>query len=278
LSEVDFRWNYISECPSSGGFVKNNSNTASGIRIYGNIFRDGYPVNCNTGTCPDWRIFNNTFAATAGPVGGDGTRTGWYVYNNIVFGQSTSSMPAANGYNLFSQTTGNSCSMNAGPGENVTTRMPNNCDLIIVVPDPFVNSSGDLPEDFRLTAALAGWSGYNVGLLDAITGEKKYALDIYGNARGADGVWDRGAVEYTSTGVSNYDLRTSNVERRHAGEISNWLNPVRSLGMLRALVGPGEIIYDLRGNAVDTKTLGPGGVYLVKDQKTGAIMRAMVVR
>jgi len=196
LSDVDYRWNYISECPSSGGFVKNSSSTSSSVRIYGNIFRDGYAVNCNTGSCPGWRIFNNTFATGGGSVGGDGARIDWMVYNNIVFDSGAGAMPPSHGYNLFIQPTNSSCDMNAGESENVITRYPSNCDLIIDVSDPFINSWGDMPEDFRLAHAVADWDGYDVCRLDTCDDVRRYNYDLLGSERGVDGSWDRGALEY----------------------------------------------------------------------------------
>jgi hypothetical protein len=201
MSDLHFRYNYIGECPSSGGFVKNNTNTSSDVRIYGNVFTNGFPINCNSGPCDNWRIFNNTFQAFGGgPWGGDGTKTGWLTYNNIMY--NSSSFSAVGPYSWLSKVSGGQCSSGADSTSNATVRYPNNCDLFPETSDPFVNSSLSTPEAFKLAAPISGWSGYNVCLLDACTGEKKYNIDLFGNTRGAGGVWQRGAFEFVGGGIS----------------------------------------------------------------------------
>jgi hypothetical protein len=197
MGDLHFRWNFIAESPSSGGFVKNNTQTSDSVRIYGNVFGNGFPINCNTGTCTNWRIFNNTFYnVTSGPVGGDGTKTNLMIYNNIIYKANTSGLPTSqHGYNWYSKASP-SCSMGGLSSENITVLYPNNCDAIAEASDPFKNSLGTNPEDMRLAKLIANWPGLNVCTLDACTGEKKYNTDAFGLVRGKDGVWDRGAFEY----------------------------------------------------------------------------------
>ncbi|MGZ3796927.1 MAG: hypothetical protein ACXVB1_11195 [Pseudobdellovibrionaceae bacterium] len=199
MSDIHFRWNYIAHSPSSGGFVKNNTTTSDSVRIYGNYFADGFPINCNSGPCTNWRIFNNTFANSSGPVGGDGGFTNLLLFNNITFNASTSALPGTHDYNWFSKITSNSCKMAPGPHENVIANYPNDCDAITETLDPFVNSAGTTPEDWKLNSAtLPGLIGTNVCALDSCTGEKKYNLDSFGTLRGASGSWLMGAYEFGS--------------------------------------------------------------------------------
>jgi hypothetical protein len=195
MDDVHFRWNYVAECPSSGGFVKNNVQTSSDIRIYGNVFEDGFPIQCNTGNCTGWRIVNNTFHhLTGGPFGGDGTFSGLLFYNNIVHDGTIGVLRDTHGYNWFSSVSGR-CQSGANNTENITVR-PGNCDLLNETRDPFVNASGHSPENFKLTAPLGGWPGTDVCSMALCGPENQYQFDIFGKTRGADGVWDRGAYEY----------------------------------------------------------------------------------
>lgn len=198
MSDVQFRWNWITESPSSGGFVKNNTPESTDVRIYGNVIGNGYPINCNSGPCTDWRIFNNTFiGVTSGPIGGDGTLSGGLVYNNVIFDGAVTRMFATHDYNWWSQIDSNSCDMTVGANENLTKRQPGDCDLSPETADPFVAyGSGD----YRLTAALSGFTGTDsCALAEACSATFAYDVDWWGRTRGADGTWDRGALEYSAT-------------------------------------------------------------------------------
>jgi len=194
---VHFRWNFIAETPSTGGYVKNASGDASNIRIYGNVMGNGNPISCNTGTGTGWRVFNNTFfGISGGPTQGDCAMSGWLVYNNIMFnGPYSPGLDGTHDHNWYSKISSGSCNMNPAAHENVNKKYPGSCDNVTESADPFVNSAGRTPEDWRLSVALAAWPGTNVCALDACTGEKKYNVDAFGTARAADGVWDRGAME-----------------------------------------------------------------------------------
>ncbi|MBI1936260.1 VCBS repeat-containing protein [Candidatus Woesearchaeota archaeon] len=200
MDDVHFRWNYIGESPSSGGFVKNANPTSDSIRIYGNVFRNGFPINCNTGPCTNWRIFNNAFVTgITGPLGGDGARSGFLVYNNIIRNANVASLGGTHDYNWYSAVTGTSCSMQSSAHENVNKLYPGNCDTVTETLNPFVNINGATPESLKLANPLSGNPGTDVCALDSCTGNKFYNLDAFGNIRGADGVWDRGAYEYTGS-------------------------------------------------------------------------------
>lgn len=198
MNDLHFRWNWITESPSSGGFVKNNVQTSTDVRIYGNVIGNGFPVQCNTGTCTNWRIYNNTFLTmTAGPIGGDGARSGWLVYNNIVFDGTATALPATHDYNWWSQMDSVSCDMNVGASENLTDRYPGNCDLAPETTDPFVSYATG---DYRLTAGLTSYAGTDsCALSESCSATIAYDVDWWGRTRGADGVWDRGALEFSTT-------------------------------------------------------------------------------
>lgn len=199
MDDIHFRWNFISESPSSGGFVKNDSSTSTLVRIYGNFFQNGGSILCNTGTCTNWRVFNNSINDGYGPVSGDGTKIGAMFYNNLIYNSSGVSPWTAHDYNWWSDTT-LQCSMDVNTNENITDNFPGDCDALSETRDPYLDSSGDMPEDFRLSSALTGWPGTDVCILDDCVGDDLFTLDAYGNTRGFDGVWDIGAYELdTST-------------------------------------------------------------------------------
>jgi hypothetical protein len=202
MDNIHFRWNYVSESPSSGGFVKNNTQNSDSVRIYGNVFANGFPINCNTGSCSNWRIFNNTFHhGSGGPVGGDGATTNSYFYNNIVL-NFTSMAPlwGTNDYNWFTRCSGLRCTMSSSTTENICKGCAGGCDSVTETSTPFENPNGTVPEDFRLTSALSGYAGYDVCKLDGgCTGENKYNIDAFGKTRGSDATWDRGAYEFGGT-------------------------------------------------------------------------------
>jgi hypothetical protein len=201
MSNTHFRWNYVADCPSSGGFVKNDVESSDSIRIYGNVFENGFPINCNTGPCTNWRVFSNTFHSFGGgPVGGDGAYgSDNYFYDNIMYGASfLGQLRGSHDYNWFSSCSGLRCTMNSSAHENVCVDCVSGCDSITETLNPFVNSTGDTPEDFRLSAAIIGQNGYDVCQLDSCAGENKYNIDVFGSIRGADGTWDMGAYEFAS--------------------------------------------------------------------------------
>jgi hypothetical protein len=86
-----------------------------------------------------------------------------------------------------------------------------------------VNSAN---RDFRLKSPLTGYLG--LALADT------YNIDFLGNTRGADGVWDRGAFEYGTTGI-----------RRMENEISVKLPMIND-----KLKSSSVKIYDVHGKAV----------------------------
>lgn len=200
MDDVHFRWNYIGECPSSGGFVKNSSPDSSLIRIYGNVFRNGFPINCNTGSCSDWRIINNTFVDTrGGPFGGDGHVSGLLFYNNIIARGKMSGFWDEHGYNWASMLSSWSCNTHANTTENIIVRYPTNCDDIVESENPFIDLSISLPEYLKLSRELSLWRGIDFCSIESCDEENKYHLDAFGNIRGNDGFWDRGAFEFISS-------------------------------------------------------------------------------
>lgn len=194
-----FRWNYIKDINNSAiiGFV-NEGGPSENIELYGNIIdyraggqspaffvdmdgvSNGVPV-----IASNWKCFNNTVVAWNGgsPAYNLNGGTG-YFRNNLYANHVHSYGPGLNGivshnafYNLRRGTTDVTASWASLGGSSQT-----------FASDPFLNYT---TRDLRLKApTLPGSSdGSPAG----------NAVDMFGNRRGADGVWDRGALEYTGT-------------------------------------------------------------------------------
>jgi hypothetical protein len=237
LQNVHFRWNFIAETPSTGGFVRNGCapdlvQDSTDVRIYGNIFgsanyiatnENGKPIVLTSGAgigyTSGWIVFNNTFipmsvsestvAKLYGPISGI-TWTGTnYYYNNIAYdsyGNKSDFIWLWNtqGYNWFSNIQNYSSDLVNGYAVNGSNINSGVWPMTFYgeTSNPFTGNGHSLvPEDYTLSGPLVNkqptssttYAGYNVCLLDACTGEKKYNIDMFGNIRTN---WTIGAVEY----------------------------------------------------------------------------------
>ncbi|MEK7130088.1 MAG: hypothetical protein AAB793_00360 [Patescibacteria group bacterium] len=103
--------------------------------------------------------------------------------------------------------------------------------------EPFIDRTG---EDFRLTEPT------NSGL----TLDDEFKYDMYGNVRGADGVWDRGAIEYTASVPPPPHLK---------GDFNSdgFVNNLDFIQFKNAFKGIFNSIFDLSSDsAIDVKDLG----------------------
>ena len=200
-SNVIVRYNLFEDIMGTGFIaIVNSTGTASNWEIYGNVFywtgkyTDGvinsgaivtrYDPSCpGSGICvstANWKVYNNVIANvnTGGSSGPKDVAIGQYagncangnsiaVVNNIWYSNGTSST----GTKLCTTSATNTTS-----GGN-----------------PFNDSA---PWSTGNWALASGSAAMNSGTaLDAA-----YATDMLGNRRGADGLWDRGSLEYVSGG------------------------------------------------------------------------------
>ncbi len=164
------------------------------VKIYGNVFYDygstdgtaGFTGNAsNGGNCTNCVVVNNTFidgggeyAATWGLQFPDGTgnihrNNMWFEVNSQIPGFDLGSN-ATDSHNAFGPTS-------TGTGTNAQVSVPSSI---------FVNFAG---KNFRLASATS--CGIALGA--------PYDTDMFGNTRGADGCWDRGAFEYAPSVATN---------------------------------------------------------------------------
>ena len=194
-SDVTVRHSLFEDIMGTGVIaIVNGNGDARNWNIYGNVFywtgkyTDGI---INTGAifvswnnadvlvrAVDWKIYNNVFANIKGYTSAVVFQNSQniVVYNNIWYNNNTNDtgvIGATGNYNWFY---GNRSNNNRGAND------------VVGKANPFVNWQAG---DWRLTAAIPGLF---------LTGFEN--VDFVGLTRGADGAWDRGALEYRSDVVS----------------------------------------------------------------------------
>jgi hypothetical protein len=196
--DVTIRYNVMLAGRSTGILV-NNDGESSGWKVYGNIFdNEGgsgiLSVAADSADHSDsFVIVHNVFTGAGGTrlIMDNGNHV---VFNNIFFDTSdATSLPAEHDYNYYTDVDSILCDMGFAAHENGESRYPTDCDRLDATADPFVGSAS---HDYRLAAPLEGWPGADLcdGILEC-TDADSYQIDMLGNVRGADGVWDRGAIE-----------------------------------------------------------------------------------
>lgn len=193
VSNVTVRYNHILDWKSTGGLMFGGvvSSAAKSISqnlyIYGNVFEwtKNWGNTANNGAIGSWshawmgiqtaRIYNNTFvnitdsnpsdAASIFPIG---NLTDVIVQNNLFYNANPRAIKGSHNYNWFNSDS------HGETGAQVSTS------------NPFVNYSG---KDYRLAAPTQ-----NVNALAS-----PFNMDMFGAARGKDGIWDRGAYEFGGT-------------------------------------------------------------------------------
>ncbi len=209
-NNVTIRYNVWEDMEGTGFIVNlgrdSYTYSASNWAIYGNVFMytPGNPYNrtgVGDGTivCLDdsgnkeyalnWSIYNNTILNVPGyssgvefgasPVSGVPNNSNILVYNNFWWGNPA---PANNtmghcdnsaiGWNRYDGTSHSSTLSDGNAQVNSSASQ-----------SVFVNYSG---KDFRLASATSAGTSL----------ASPYNVDLNGNSRGADGVWDRGAFEF----------------------------------------------------------------------------------
>ncbi len=195
------RYNYFHDYPVEGlYFCSQFPPGPNNWKIYGNIFNNnGNMVNGqsltfdpSSQTTPiqqyqygsGWQIFNNTFLNS---YMGLRTDSRWpAAFSSAVAGGTVSNNIFWNASGGFGSMTGTNNLFNTSPVQGGSAINANN-------QNPFVNMAGG---DFHITSATGTLSPRNNGSTLAT----EFNTDKDGNTRGADGVWDIGAYEYSSGG------------------------------------------------------------------------------
>jgi hypothetical protein len=184
--DVTFRWNVFTHVEGTGGLIFDSTGLGGGFYIYGNVFyQDNHAGDWigNNGVIGAWSasagsnilVYNNTFINIDSDVcvfGPFGSWSGNQIRNNLFYtvGCVGSLVSETVSHNHFVST--------PAKGSNASTASGN----------PFVNY---LNFDFALGA----------GTPAGFTLPGPYNVDMFGRVRGADGTWDRGAVEFDGASV-----------------------------------------------------------------------------
>jgi hypothetical protein len=187
VQRVTFRYNVFTHVEGTGGIIFEGDDA----RIYGNVFYrpagdtweqgNGVIGTWTVNTLTNAKVYNNSFIVTGtnGPVFGSlytAPTTGNEARNNVFY--SVANVGLGGLFPTYSHNHYVSTTSGAETGKTTATG------------DPFVNFVG---LDFRLKAPTAA----------GITLPSPYNVDMFGNVRGADGTWDRGAVEFGSVAQEN---------------------------------------------------------------------------
>jgi hypothetical protein len=182
-----------------------------------------------------WQVYGNVIYSTGSAAVGNGTITGWTgspvsstkIHNNTIANYPKGSITFPNG-------SGNIASNNLFYNNGHKTSSIGGSNDVFITSSVFANATGF---DFRLRQATQAGKILTT----------PYNQDMEGNTRGADGVWDLGAFEYSKT---NIEYRTPNVECRIPAPLT-YINDLH--------------FYNLTGNEILPGQFTQSGIYLVKD-------------
>jgi hypothetical protein len=182
------------------GVICSMSNGMTGGYVYGNIFdrviRALYQD--NSGSLTNIYIYNNTSYGngTGQFITGLGGASNIILRNNVFYADPNCGFSATSEDHNYHSDCVFAYSNVLDDPTDPPTYDGGNGRRSTISGDPCVNSAG---EDFHLLNELAGYPGVAI----ANVGSHRFDLDYYGNVRGADGVWDRGAIEYQRGGSVN---------------------------------------------------------------------------
>lgn len=183
----------------STGILVNNDLESRGWKIYGDVF-DNDEGSAIFSVAADPADHSSGFIVVHNVFMGDSNarlimdNDDHIIFNNSFFDTAqVTTLRASHDYNYYADVDALLCDMGFADHANSIVRYPTDCDALETAEDPFIAAPHG---DFRLAAPLAGWPGVDLcaGLL-ACTATDTYDLDMFGVRRGADGVWDRGALE-----------------------------------------------------------------------------------
>lgn len=196
MTRWTIRYNWFEDRGSGTACIVALNNDVTSYFIYGNVF---FNMTVGDGCCTgvingegtqELRgvVYNNTFVQQPGSTGGwIGTAVLSTVKNNLLYDMSASigsgTASSSVTYTAYWDTT-NTPSSGTEPTRYVGTG------------DPFTNLAG---KDYTLTSSAA------TAMTAGETLSSPYDVDMFGNTRGADGKWDRGAFEFVASTKSPTD-------------------------------------------------------------------------
>ena len=223
--------------------------------IYGNLFANGteYSRVLESQYRAQYRIyfFNNTIANTGFlAIRGSGTANGgtWdpscVSSNNVLFNSGASSGVGfgvgGDNYNITDGTTSGANSISGA------------------VSSMFVNNNG---RDYHIGSVVSAAHPKDKGVALAAIAGHTLNVDMDGNTRGADGVWDIGAYEYSSsTNLPPPDTAAPQVELTSPASgatVGGTLNLNATASDNEGGSGVASVVFLMDGNVVGTATISP---------------------
>lgn len=237
---VEYSWIYKNHCANDATHDEGFAIVFDNIIVRYNVFQDitstGVITNAAAGdpSVNNWQIYGNVFfwdpawvtdSTNVGLANGviglpnhDASSGSFYFYNNTIFGikggWANSGVDTPNGgatkkvlNNLWYDASSPSCTYNYSPQYaynsyyacgNTGCDSGNNIYQTSSAPNIFTNTSAF---DFSLTSATTA----------GLTLASPYDKDMFGNTRGADGTWDRGAFEFGSVSGPGASLSSSSL-------------------------------------------------------------------
>jgi hypothetical protein len=186
-----WRYNFIYDVDATYLWGVHDGNTASGYEIYGNII-----------------VFtsrSNTSDGIVGDLNGKGTINNLKFYNNTIAGDFNYNVgfgPIVGSNNQAYNNLWVKLSGSGGFGSITSVSTSNNTAYNISIGGAETKTGNPLDSEYALTMATS----------PGIALPSPYNMDMYGHTRGADGNWDRGAVEYYIRPLSPTRLRIEGVQ------------------------------------------------------------------
>jgi hypothetical protein len=266
-----FRNNYFYNGAGTGSAIVYKKNYAwqisTNVYIYGNIV-DGARSSASGAFCDSGdpeggptnnvRIYNNVIVNVSGwNAGSTWSRGGTiYIYNNIwCYNQN-----GPTGYPTritFSGVTDHDYNYYYNNNTDDNTLAADEANGMTGSGHPFIDWQNG---NFSLVQEIPGlhitylWAGAD-------------SLDGTGNIRGADGLWDRGTIEYSKT---NIEYRTPNDEYRMPSHPTLVNDLQLTISDVR--------IFNLEGKGVNPGTLKRTGIYLIKNNEDTRFYKITIIK
>jgi len=239
---VVIRYNFWNECYGTAVIagINGNGGSSDNWEIYGNIVLNSVHFIMILGkhsnhAASNWKVYNNTIANSK-----SGGREAIYINigtNNIFFNNIWYNQQEPTSY------------MNMGIAGGII-RSNSFYDVDFRLPKGFTFDSSNKFNSGNPFVNVAGWdlklknptsAGTDLGEL--------YNMDMFGNIRGSDGVWDRGAIEFgKATGIEMVWDQTWEIRNKIKYDYLN------------------SNIYDLRGRIINALPSKRSGVYFLVNE------------
>jgi hypothetical protein len=203
---ITWRWNWIEDSTNTAVFAHVNGGSTDRVEIYGNVIVQSglssthasrfIDVTYPGTTATNWKVYNNTLVGwISGGAGIEYNGSGNVAYNNLFAHHPASDTIAftagLHDYNGFYSILNWQSRQDMAPALASSEAHGQ-----LFSATPFTNNAA---KDFTLRAATQA----------GVSLSAPFNVDMFGNTRGADGVWDRGAFEFGAGAVAPLSAPTN---------------------------------------------------------------------